>query len=260
MKTLLYSGQVELDFDERKHAYRVTDGGETFDVPGVTQVLGIIDKSGPLTQWAANSTIEALRGLIEPDKPHTKEQLETAYQSARFNFRKVKQKACDVGTTVHAWIEAYIKSVYEKAPEPELPSDEAAMKSCWAASEWLRTHDFTPLATEQRIYSRKYKYAGTMDFPALVDGRLAVIDWKTSKAIYPEYAIQLAAYAQAYTEMGGALVSDLYLVRIGKDDGEFEARRYDADSQPTHLAAFLAAKELYLSLQAMKLAEKSKAA
>ena len=41
-----------------------------------------------------------------------------------------------------------------------------------------------------------YRYAGTCDAVAkLKDGRLAVIDWKTGKRLYPEVALQLAAYA-----------------------------------------------------------------
>ncbi len=35
------------------------------------------------------------------------------------------------------------------------------------------------------------------------DGRMVALDWKTSNGIYPEYALQVAAYAKALEEMTG---------------------------------------------------------
>ena len=43
-----------LTFDPTRHRYRL-DGKP---VPGVTTIVGVLDKSGPLTAWAARSVAE----------------------------------------------------------------------------------------------------------------------------------------------------------------------------------------------------------
>lgn len=84
-----------------------------------------------------------------------------------------------------------------------------------------------------------------------VDGKLAVIDWKSSAAIYPEYALQLAAYARAIKEEYGYRV-DRWLVRLGKTDGVVEAVKYPKSTQSSDFRAFLCALHLYRSKLGVK--------
>src|SRR3954471_12216606 len=56
-----YNGEVELLYDAPLHAYYVEVEGEKILVPGVTTVIAMVDKSGPLNQWAANTTVQYLR-------------------------------------------------------------------------------------------------------------------------------------------------------------------------------------------------------
>lgn len=74
-------------------------------------------------------------------------------------------------------------------------------------------------ALEQRLWSKIHRYAGTADFIGyyktneewLVKGHKAKFltrsfvlgDWKTSRDIYPEYWLQLAAYCIAFKELTG---------------------------------------------------------
>jgi hypothetical protein len=255
----LYGGAVRLWFDRRKHAYSVIDevwGAEPFLAPSVTQILGIIDKSGPLTQWAANSAIDYLRGKIAAGKAYEEGELETAFQEARFNFRKVSKKAQDMGSLVHAWIDAYLLSKLNGTAEPELPAIEQAMNACYAAVAWMDEHRVEPVEPECRIYSRLYRYAGTMDFSAVVDGEPAIVDWKTSAAIYDEYRLQTAAYAEAYGEMSGREVMHRWVVRIGKDDAEFEAVSFSPETLDRDLGAFLAAQALRSRMKEIELERK----
>jgi hypothetical protein len=54
------------------------------------------------------------------------------------------------------------------------------------------------LAVELTVFSARFKYAGTLDLWALGrDGMQYIFDWKSGRAVYPEYAVQLAAYANA---------------------------------------------------------------
>ena len=75
-------------------------------------------------------------------------------------------------------------------------------------------------------------YAGTADFIAKVDGKLTIGDFKTSKAIYPEAALQLSAlFGCGVDKHGDALpwrdadgewneLPELLVVRIGEDGWE----------------------------------------
>jgi len=53
-------------------------------------------------------------------------------------------------------------------------------------------------STELIVYSKKHKYAGTLDFLGTIEikGKRipVIIDWKTSKSIYREYHLQVASY------------------------------------------------------------------
>lgn len=52
--------------------------------------------------------------------------------------------------------------------------------------------------------------------------RLALIDWKSSNYLYPEYRLQTAAYQRADTEEHGTPYQERWIIRLGKEDGEFE--------------------------------------
>lgn len=251
--TKLYNGEVTLDFNKKTHKYIITDGGKTFQVPSVTTVLKVLDKPA-LVQWAANSAIEYLREHINPGYGYDKIELEGIYQEARFNFRKISKKATDVGTLAHEWVENFLKSG-KALPKP---ANEQAYNCCQAAANWLMLNDVSPIEVETKIYSRKYKYAGTFDLGlAQVKGELSIVDWKSSKAVYPEYRLQLAAYAQAYEEESGKKIHNRYIIRLGKDDGEFEEVCYTAKEQKKDFAAFAGAIKIQNRLAELEKEKKS---
>jgi hypothetical protein len=48
------------------------------------------------------------------------------------------------------------------------------------------------------------------------------VDWKTSNHLYLEYLLQTAAYWQAFVEETNERVVDRWIIRLGKEDGEFD--------------------------------------
>ena len=151
------------------------------------------------------------------------------------------EEAGNVGHIAHAWIEDLIKAKIagDRAAEVnqlcKFPDDERARNCCIAACEWMARHNVRWISTERKIYSRKYKYAGTMDGLCIVDScsdphccgtlfsnRLTVADWKSSNYLYSEYLFQTAAYQQAFMEETGEQVQDRWVIRLGKEDGEFD--------------------------------------
>lgn len=61
------------------------------------------------------------------------------------------------------------------------------------------------LAVEYRVFSDRFNYAGTVDLMARSrSGKVVMVDWKTSKYLYPDNDLQLAAYAGADWMIDGA--------------------------------------------------------
>lgn len=56
------------------------------------------------------------------------------------------------------------------------------------------------VATEYHLFSDEYEYAGTTDIICRIDGKLWLLDIKTSNSIHTSHSLQLAAYAKAWNE------------------------------------------------------------
>ena len=105
--------------------------------------------------------------------------------------RQIRDEAADAGSEAHRAIELYILG--EDVPE----LSERAQASFDNFLEFVKEYEPTWEASELTVYNKTHKYAGTLDFiadiPALGEG-LTLCDIKTGKGVYPEVALQLAAY------------------------------------------------------------------
>jgi len=124
---------------------------------------------------------------------------------------------------------------------PELPEDEAALNCIEAFREWTKDNEVKWLSIEQKVCSLKHGYAGTVDAVAEVNGEFTVIDFKTSAKIYKQYHLQVAAYAQAITEMYGRDVEKGLILRLDKDSGEYQTKTFEPLE---HVHIFLACMQL----------------
>ena len=212
-------------------------------VPSITNVLGVLNKPA-LPRWAAKVVAEqavAMRdSLAKLDEAEAVDLLKGApWRSSG--------RAADRGTTIHAYLEAKLQGL-----DPHEISGEAA-RYRKAADQFLSEWDPKPLAIELTVFGDGY--AGTGDLWAtLNNGAVAVLDYKTSKAIYPEAALQLSALARADVTPDGSLapvVDEAWVVRIGEDG--YEAKQVaDIDGCYQVFRALLTAwhwtmnKEVYL--------------
>jgi len=114
----------------------------------------------------------------------------------------IARKAADEGTETHEAIEKFLNG------EELIWIDEYG-KAKYNLIVWqmiLRFADFWNtvkprlIATEQHIFSDEYKYAGTIDLVVEIDGKIWLLDIKTSNSLHTSYDLQLAAYAQAWNE------------------------------------------------------------
>jgi hypothetical protein len=118
------------------------------------------------------------------------------YYAGMPNFQAAddaKERSAQEGTRVHDAVQALLRG-----HEPVM--DEITRPAADAYMEFARNIHVRPMAIEERVVSRAHRYAGTVDVIAEIDGVVGVLDIKTSKAIYPDYGLQTAAYVQALSE------------------------------------------------------------
>lgn len=214
-KAGVYYGR-ELYFNERAHRYE-WDGKF---VPGVTTILRRLNKPA-LIQWAASATCDHIRahGDYDPDSGgwFVSEEL---LDAARVAHAAVRDTAADIGTEVHKYAAAVL------AGQPvDISEDDRVRSGIAAFEDWLKEHKIEPLAVERRVLSKKFFYAGTTDFFGRIDGAYAVLDFKTSSAIYDEMWLQTAAYELALQEeLQLEEPITRWLIRLDKKTGRFETR------------------------------------
>lgn len=105
----------------------------------------------------------------------------------------VKNKSAEEGTLLHSTVEAMLKG--ENPPIPDL-----IRPAIMAFLDFKKQNEIVPHQIETKVISKKHHYAGTMDCLAELNGSLGVLDIKTSYAIYRDYNMQTAAYAEALCE------------------------------------------------------------
>lgn len=245
---LFYNGTETLRYDVAKHVYfRVNpELGNLEELHGVTGVLKIIDKSAALVPWAAKVCVEKLLRTIPlsptPDEfgslllaPITLEEFTKFCMAAKAAHRERLETAGEIGHASHKCLEDSIKYALQNTQGivrelRDLPEDEKAQTCANAAFAWMQAHEVHWLHTEQKIYSKAHKYAGTLDGLAEVSSckdlsccpeqfykSLSLIDFKTSNALRTEYIFQLAAYEQAEREEKGTDIQRGFILRLPKD-------------------------------------------
>lgn len=106
----------------------------------------------------------------------------------------VLQRAADKGRAVHRMVELHAKSDLDEARLPEWLKP--------VLEEWLRfcsETGFVVAGSEERVYHKKYKYAGTLDLRGTMNGQtgVGVVDIKRSFLAGRAVHLQTAAYAAA---------------------------------------------------------------
>ena len=229
-----------------------------FELPSVTTILGDVDggKAVPLMQWSANMCVEWLKENYA-DIPDARYPTQgrimivptAALDQARFAYKDVSQKALDIGSEVHAAIEVHLKAQlrgtlsynFGKAVAKLSPQ---AANAFGAFLQWMDEHEVKPIALEQTVYGPHW--AGMLDFVGWFNGKVYVVDWKTSKMFTKSMRYQVAAYRWACGEsMLNNVIEGCGVLRIDKATGEPEWKDY-SKSYEKDLKTFNAAVEFYM--------------
>lgn len=241
-------------------------------VPSVTTVLGKFKDPGPLMYWANNTAVSVLEEAHHLIKQMVQHEGAEGFSRSlhddlwkylkskpfdRANFRSISSKATEAGTIAHNLVEVWIHADEQtkKNLERQTPRDIQAVTSCpkqqaeqahssfSAFLTWVSTNKFTLLETEVQLTSETYNYGGTIDCIGTRLGKTCILDWKTSKALYADYLLQLAAYGQLWNENWDPPIEEYHLVRFDKATADFH-HAYFSDLT-NELEIFLRFRECY---------------
>lgn len=191
---------------------------EAGEYPSVTTILDILDKPA-LKQWAVNMAIDYVK--VEMSKPDA--YIATVLDLAKVEWKNISQEAMDIGTEIHNLIEVYIKSgkdaVGELKPEVE--------NGFIAFLEWEKENIDEWIESEMIVHDSDNCYAGTLDAIAkLRNGKIYVIDFKSSKGFYSGYDMQVSGYRHAWEKMTSQLADGMGILRLDKITGLPEFKDY----------------------------------
>lgn len=248
-QTKLYNGEVNISFDPDKHKYYWNEK----EVDGVTTVFNIISKP-QLIPWAVNTDLQYARNAIIDRQPESLEDFDQIFKEAKGEHNRIKSSAADKGTGVHKLIEDWAGAVLG-LPEYIASGDAvilpAESKKFDLFLKWYQENKVQVVSSEQRVFSKKNLYCGTMDLLLRWKGKLYVGDIKTNSVkpprktgIYFTYWLQTAAYQNACEEETKEKIFGRVIVRLG-DDGIEVATSTKRKDYLEDKKAFLGALTLY---------------
>lgn len=226
----IYNKTVKLEFSDSGHKYMVSKlvskEKNLWTVPsavvGTTSVTSIINKPF-LMLWPMNMALTHLKAL----KTLPTEQ---DFREAASAHRAKSDAGKKTGKVGHALVEALLLGKKVLMPtDPDLLKEAESIKA--AFESWVE--DFKPdmKYTEQIFYSLVHNYCGTCDLVATIDGKLTVVDYKTTNSsrynpdgIYAENFAQLGAYIIGLEEMLGIKVDDGMIVNLPKNGEEYKVK------------------------------------
>ena len=168
------------------HWYEISRGGKFVScVPSATTILQSYPTSPQLLKWLAEN------GWSES--------------------QRIKNEAGSKGTRVHTAIETLLNG--NTLDQINFSLEEWYKIYCF--TRWYADYKPEIISLEMPIFSKKYGYAGRTDCICKIDGRIHLVDWKTSRSIHKNFFLQFAAYAHAIEEMTDLKIAETAGIQLG---------------------------------------------
>jgi hypothetical protein len=192
---------MSLRFLPKSHQYRMTEYPGPVDkesnpelrATGATTLLGGGIPKPNLIYWAGKTVAEYVRdNPLEVEALRGRDDLDMVTELAKVP-NAVRDAAGVRGTDIHLIAEDLLHGREVEVPDELAPYVDGYL-------ELIDAWDIKPVLTETSVGNRKDWYVGRLDsivrIGALGDC-LVLLDWKTSRGVYGETALQTAAYARA---------------------------------------------------------------
>lgn len=212
--------------DAKYARYKIKETKESLTSP--SSVVGMLDKSQALLYWNENLIREFKDNKIDNNYVYLGSVVHELFETA-LNLRKEKlEDAGKTGDLVHDYALAVANAKCKGELIPELPemTSEQDQNGIRAFLKFEKDFNPTYIESEIFIFSPTFKFAGRFDSILEIKGVKYLIDWKTSKSIYPSQKIQLCGYHIAKSEemihTGVKLYDKLAMVHLDKYTGEYK--------------------------------------
>ncbi|MGL5711907.1 MAG: PD-(D/E)XK nuclease family protein [Paraclostridium sp.] len=148
----------------------------------------------------------------------------------RINYRKYMQVITEKGQFVHNLIEHYTKNrLYDIDTDtvdslfmtnPLYAESRETVYTCFSQFIWWYNalDEFELVSNEESFVSENHNFGGTIDMVCRIDGKLTILDLKTSSALDSKMLLQLAAYTILYEENTGERVDQVAVLRLDKEN------------------------------------------
>ena len=172
-------------------------------VPSVTTILGRFKNSTGLIIWSNGLGLKGLK------------------------YHEQLKIAGDIGTSLHQLAELYVTEQHYEMPEEEvLASCFKKFISWW---EEFSKEELEIVFTEKGMCCKEFNFGGTPDLLIKKNNEYILIDFKTSKAIYPDNIIQSSCYRHMIKEQEGIEINKFILARFPKEGDDFEIREFNKE-------------------------------
>lgn len=216
----LYGGEVKIRFYPNLHQYKLD--GERKSIPSPSKLANLYDPFDG-KDWALGLARKEFAKYFEKqdaDATFTQSELAPVIETALGEADRYTNETIDIGNEIHGLaqkfaqaimagdtpdVDALLKGIEEKFPpdeeveEGQITRYEKVINGFKGFANWYATNDVKFVATEKLIYSRKYHIAGQTDLIAYVNGKLAIIDFKTGSLRSKQF-FQISCYWQGYEE------------------------------------------------------------
>lgn len=180
-------------------------------VPSVTTILSAINKPALLTWYAKMAAGEAIETLREAGDfagfMAVLAERQWEAHEATATHRTRHQRKCDFEADALGWLAGAPTrtrdtagrrgTAVHEAAEADADLDdvpEHAQKAYGSYHQWLADFDPIILVKEGQVFNAEVGYAGSFDLIAAINDSVYLLDIKTSKSVYQETRLQLAAY------------------------------------------------------------------